>query len=211
MHLMMKRMLILLTVLCLTLLASMATTLAAGKQDIRIAVLPLRVAENVELAPGAYKKLEEAFQKSVDEVVKNHRSFIAYIPKDESRDLCREIINRLEGNDDPALIVEPFAIVMEADLVLQPELLIYQQKDYLTLNQARTESKMYTASVAGVRLIGYDLAEKKAFSKTATLVYDYEQANVGEASYLARKCMDKTLKDAGVKERVAKAAESIQK
>lgn len=205
-----KRNLLFVLALCLSCLFSMAAASAAGKQDVRIAVLPLRLAENLELAPGAYEELDAAFRRSVDEAVKKQRSLIAYVPQDESREVYEAIVNRVEGNDDPMVVLEPLAYVLEADIVLQPELIIYQQKDYLTLNQSRTESKMYTASVAGICLIGYDAAEQKLFTKTETRLYDYEQANVGQASYLARKCMDQALKDTKIKERVAEAAQHIQ-
>ena len=108
-------------------------------------------------------------------------------------------------------MLKPLAIVVDADLVLQPELLAWQQKDYLALNQARTQSLMYTASVAAIRVTGYDRKRNKIFTRTETRTYDYEQSNIGEASYLARKCMDKALKDAELSVRIREAAQDIHK
>lgn len=197
--------------LCLTLLLSMATTFAAGKQDVRIVVLPLRVADGVQLEDGVQTELDASFAKAIDVAAGDKRSLIAYVDPAESADVYKEILNRTEGNDDPAIVLKPLALVEEADLVLQPEVLAYQQKDYLTLNQARTKSLMYTASVAAIRLTGYDRAKDKIFTRTETRTYDYEQSNIGLASYLARKCMDKALKDAAFPQRVAAAAQAIEK
>ena len=199
------------SILFLVLLFSMMTASAEGKQDVRIAVLPLQMADGVQLGDGVRDKLDTAFQRSVDAAAGSQRSFVTYVPKDESMDVYREILNRVEGNDDPAIVLKPLAIVVDADLVLQPELLAWQQKDYLALNQARTQSLMYTASVAAIRVTGYDRKRNKIFTRTETRTYDYEQSNIGEASYLARKCMDKALKDAELSVRIREAAQEIHK
>ena len=197
----MKKLIMIFSMLCVLLIAS-ATVSAANTTTVRIALLPLQAENSVQLSNASSAALETQFRQTLQTFAPN--STIQYVPTTECQTAYRETVNELNGASDLNSVLQPLAKKLHADIVLQPTVTAYQQRDYMHLNAMRTKSAMYTQSNIAITLIGYDSQQNEIFHAQAVKNYDNEQSSSGDIHNLAKDCLQAIFQQAMLSKRIVK-------
>lgn len=200
----MKKLIMVLGMLTVLLL-SIATASAKVQPTVRVAQLPIELGGNFPITQKNVDKLNVDFHKSLEFASDGHRESVEFITLKESQDALRAVVKELNGNSDPEAVLIPLANKLNADIVIMPELVDFQQHDYMNLDPSRSTSLMYTYSYTAFRIVGYDRTKNEMFHKCASKTYDYEQSSIGTADSLTKDCMDTVLQQIDFVQRVVHA------
>lgn len=183
-------------VACVSVMILFAAT-AQAAQPVRIARLPIifqgSVPDNQTCAA-----LETKIQRAIHIPLNGTLQLAEYLPPNDSAQALNDIWNELRAQNKKnklADAIRPLATQLDADIVVCPVLLSYNQREMIF-----GWNETIIDSYARAELIIYDRRTDILTDKRASRMYHDVHTMSGTASYLAKECFDKIIADSKLRE-----------
>lgn len=193
----MKKLIVLLCMLLLALSAGVAS--AAEKMPFRIARVPIIVTSAMMPTDEVLTGLERQIDRATHVPLNGTLGAVEYLDETECGRIYADILDGHYGKILRREAAEKLAELMDADLVIIPQLMGYEEYVRPSWHWDRRE---ILHSYAQVRIAGYDRAEGKPFSESVVRTYDDEYSLRGQVERLASDAMTMVLDEARVHDRV---------
>lgn len=174
--------------LALLLCVFCSTALAAEREPLRVARVPLQIGTYLmpsdEVVHGMEKKIDMALHVPLNETM----HYVTFLPEEDTRAAQKE----LRGQNYREM-AKGIAQRLDADIVVIPLLTGYETYSHLGWRFTRGR---IIHSYAAVRVVVYDRKEDRVIDKRAADRYDDEDSVRGEVGRMAIACMDTALRRA---------------
>ena len=169
----------------------------AAANPVRIARLPIIFRSNVP-DYDTRAELEMKIARAAHIPMNKTLQVAYFIPTEESEQVMSDIWQEIRADNKKAKLadaIKPFAEKIDADIVICPVLLDYQQ----FVNNFSLDETIITSN-ARAELIVYDRRTDNLIDKKASQFYHDVMSTTGTVDYLAKICFDKVIDETKLRE-----------
>lgn len=198
----MKRFLFLLMMLSIFLVP--AAEAADGNSLARIARIPIILQTSYIPDRETMASLETKLDRALHIPLNKTLQVAEYIPEAECAAALESVLAEMERTGKRVKLkdaMKPLADKLQADIVVCPALVRYDQYSHMSFNW---NHGTIIHSTASIELSGYERATDQVFHKSFGKSYHDEYSSWGTADALANECMDHVIDETGLRCRVSK-------